>query len=293
VKQRKVSYEVESFEIHDLYSAYLPMCQRVALGELPISADLYEHDLNSPCVLFIPGIGTYSEYYCEFLAKLSASGLNVLGVDLRGHGYSGGERGSYQVQGVVADLRLAIDFLSQRYNDQIGVIGSSIGSRLGLALAEGDSRVRSLLCHTLFISEYPPDLWHWAGWQSLAYTAFWMPGFKIDIRSFIDIEGLLEDFPLGRYALTDERMVWSYTASTLHSIFSSTSRIMRHELGLPASVIIGEHDRIIRCDYVRDLLRRATQDFELRVVAGGGHMLPLAESDRMVEESRKWFSQTL
>lgn len=78
-------------------------------------------------------------------------------------------------------------YLPQRFHDQIGVIGSSIGSRLGLAQAEDESRVRSLLCHTLFISEYRPDPWHWVGSQRLVYTVFWMPEFKIGIPGFIGI----------------------------------------------------------------------------------------------------------
>lgn len=269
------------------------MCERINLGKLPISARLYESDTIAPCILFIPGIGIYADYYCDFLAKLSAAGFNVLGVDLRGHGYSGGDRGYYQVKEVVADLRLAVDYLSQRYHSRIGLIGSSIGSRLSLALAEDDSRVRSLLCHTLFLSEYPPDLWHWMGWQGLAYTAFWMPEIKIDIRSFIDIEALLEDFPLGRHALSDDRMVWSYPASTLHSVYSSTSRIMQQELGIPACVVIGEEDKVIRCEYIRDLLARTAQKIELVIVESEGHMLPLTNSERMADEASKWFTRTL
>ena len=275
------------------FKTYLPQCKRISLVDLPISADLYEHGGKAPCVLFIPGMGTYSEYYCEYFSKLSNQGFNVLSVDLRGHGYSAGPRGYYQLEEAVADLQLGLDYLSDRYHGRIGVVGCSLGSRLGLALAEADDRVQSLLCHTLFLSEVPPDIWHLIGWHNLAYTAFWMPYFKVDIRGYINIDALMDEFPLGRYALSDERMVWSYPASTLHSIYSSTSKVMQHDLGIPATVLIGENDQVIRNDYIRDLVSRTTQAFEHVVVAGEGHMLPLSNSDRMVEETREWFGRTL
>jgi alpha-beta hydrolase superfamily lysophospholipase len=63
----------------------------VRIGTLPLHTELYScADETAPLLLFIPGIGTYSELYAELLSDLSAQGLNVVGVDLRGHGYSGG-----------------------------------------------------------------------------------------------------------------------------------------------------------------------------------------------------------
>ena len=280
-------------QIQAHFDAYLPHCRRISLGELPVSADLYEHNMNSPCIVFIPGIGTYSEYYCEYLFKLSLCGFNVLGIDPRGHGYSGGARGYYRIDEVVADFQLALDYLSEHYNGRIGVIGSSIGARLGLGLAEADHRVRSLLCHTLFLSEFPPDIWHQIGWQSVAFTAFWVPDFRIDLHSFIDIEGLMNEFPLGRYAMTDERMVWSYPVSTLKGLYSTPSKVVKQSLHIPACVLIGGEDKVIRPDYVRDLTAYTAQKFDVNEIPGAGHMLPLADSDRMADETRAWFDRTL
>jgi alpha-beta hydrolase superfamily lysophospholipase len=66
-------------------------------GEPPIHCELYEHHRTAPTVLFLPGLGTYSELYAELLAGVCDQGFNVVGVDPRGHGYSGGERGFYSI----------------------------------------------------------------------------------------------------------------------------------------------------------------------------------------------------
>ncbi len=282
-----------NLQIKTHFDTWLKPRQRISLGDLPINADLYEHSADAPCILFLPGIGTYCEYYCEFLARLSAAGFNVLGVDVRGHGYSGGARGIYRIEEVIEDLQHAIDFLEERYRQRIGVIGCSIGARLGLALAEADCRVSSLLCHTLFLAELPPDIWHLFGWQSLAVSAFWLPDLQIDIRHFIDTRSLIDECPMGRYALTDQRMVWSYSMATLHSVFSFGSSVMREQLGIPTAVLIGEKDPVIRPGYVQDLIARAVQKFDYIEVAGAGHMLPLANAERMVEKTAKWFGPTL
>ncbi len=51
-------------------------------------------DETAPLLLFIPGIGMF-ELYAELLSIFPLWGLNVVGVDLRGH-LLGGERGCTQ-----------------------------------------------------------------------------------------------------------------------------------------------------------------------------------------------------
>lgn len=65
-----------------------------AIGEKAVHCELYEHAVDAPTILFLPGIGTYSELYAEMLGLLSMQGYNVVGIDPIGHGYSGGSRGS-------------------------------------------------------------------------------------------------------------------------------------------------------------------------------------------------------
>jgi pimeloyl-ACP methyl ester carboxylesterase len=272
---------------------YLARRELVSLGPLPLHGELYEYATDAPCVLFIPGIGTYSELYAESLAKLSDCGFNVLSVDLRGHGYSGGARGDYRIAEVVIDLKMALDYLDNRFGTPTGVLGCSIGSRLGLALSEADNRVRALLCHTLFVAELPPDLLHWWGWNSLAMTALWWPTMPVDFRTFIDLAQLLQHHPMGQFASSDERMVWHYPVSTLHSVFSEPTRVVSEPLGIPAAILIGAQDQVIQPAYARSLVKRLKQPFEYIEIADAGHMLPLENIEGWVSQCAKWLARTL
>lgn len=289
------------FNLHDRSSSfehlgltpYLARREIIRLGDLPLHLELYHYVTGAPCILFLPGIGTYSELYCESLAKLSSSGFNVLSVDLRGHGYSGGQRGDYRVKQVVADLQQVLDLLEQRYGSPIGVLGCSIGSRLGLALAEADNRVKALLCHTLFIAERPLDFWHWWGWKNLAMLSLWWPQMPIDFRTFINIQQILEQNPVGQYAIYDDKMVWHYTAATLHSIFSEPCLVLSQPIEARCALLIGEQDAIIPTRYAKALAQGLAQPFEYIELAGAGHMLPFERLDEWVSQCSEWFNRSL
>ncbi len=263
----------------------------VKSGDLPIHCELYSHDPAAPTLIFIPGIGTYSELYCELLARLSDEGFNLIAVDLRGHGYSGGNRGCYTVDEVIADIQQVMDYLEQHFSGPIGIFGCSIGARLGLAVAEQDPRVRALLCHTLFLAELPPDIWHSIGWSTLGFSSIFTPGAKVNFRTFIDVENLLKYNPLGQLADKDPLLVWDYPIYTLNSVYSRASNILKKPLDIPAAIIIGSEDDVIRPGYVRQLIRRSPHPFDFIEIAGGSHMLPFDHIDDTLEASSNWFKR--
>lgn len=270
---------------------YLSRRRPLQLGELPLHCELYYTDTEAPTLIFLPGIGTYSELYCETLAKLCDRGYNLIGVDLRGHGYSGGPRGHYRVEQVIADVGEVIDYLEQQFNGPLGIFGCSLGARLGLAVAEADPRVRALLCHTLFLAELPPDLWHSLGWSWLGVSSLFMPSLKVSFRQFVNIEDMLTHNPMGRYANQDDRLVWDYPLSTLKSVYNYPSRILQEALNIPSAILIGERDEVIPIDYTRALIRRSDQPFELIEIPGAAHMLPFEHIDETVEAAAHWFDR--
>jgi len=71
---------------------YLAKRETFHVGELPVHCEIYEHCVDSPVLLFLPGIGTYAELYAQMLCSLPQQGFNVVATDPQGHGYSGGER---------------------------------------------------------------------------------------------------------------------------------------------------------------------------------------------------------
>jgi len=269
-------------------SRYLEKRRILEVGDLPIHCELYESRPEDPVVLFVPGIGTYSEMYCEFLHELSRERLNVVGVDVRGHGRSGGPRGLYRVEEVARDLSEVITRLEQDFVGPFAVFGSSIGSVLGLACAEKDERVRALLCHTLFITECPPDLLHLIGWNWVAWSRTLVPHVKLNLRSFLDISRLLQGNHLGQFARYDDLIVWDYPVETLASLYTRRTRAYTEELGFRGGVIIGDSDEIIDLSYERFVVRRMRHPFDLILIPGGRHMLPFDRPDAMIRAAGRW-----
>ena len=267
---------------------YLENRTCVDLGDLPVHCELYPSSPKDPVILFIPGIGTYSEIYTEFLSRFSQQGYNLISVDLRGHGYSGGSRGEYTVEEVIEDLGLVLDYADENFAGPVIVFGCSIGARLGLALAEADQRVKALICHTLFISESPPDVMHSLGWNWLSISSMWMPSLKTDFRNFIDVNDLLENNPMGQYADKDDLMVWEYSVKTLNSVFSYPSNILKQSLNIPSMILVGEKDDVITPDYIGSLIKESKHPFDLKEIPGAAHMLPFDHIEECIIECNQW-----
>ncbi len=270
---------------------FIERCEQIDLGELPIHCEIYRFDPSAPTIIFLPGIGTYSQLYCELLARMSDQGFNMVAVDLRGHGLSGGDRGGYRVAEVIDDIKQVIDYLEQDFSGPIGLYGCSIGSRLALAVAEEEPRIQALLCHTLFLSEVPPDIWHSLGWNSLSFSNLFTPYLKVNMRTFVDIDSLLAHNPMGKYADQDPLLVWDYPIYTLHSVYNYPSKILKQELNIPSAIIIGSKDDVLNTSYTEKIVDKSMQPFELIVIEDGSHMLPFDHIDDTLAASCQWFDQ--
>jgi len=86
----------------------------------------------------MPGTSAYALIYGEFLKALADRGYNVVGFDPRGHGRSGGERGSYTIPELVSDMKAAVEYAQKRFGDPIVVAGSSQGGSLQQVLLDDE-----------------------------------------------------------------------------------------------------------------------------------------------------------
>ncbi|MCW9053930.1 MAG: lysophospholipase [Motiliproteus sp.] len=270
---------------------FLKRCEIFELGDLPLHCEIYHHHPNAPTIIFLPGIGTYSQLYCELLSRMSDQGFNMIAVDIRGHGFSGGERGGYTVPQIVEDIQGLLDHLQDHYSGPFGLFGCSIGSKLALSIAEQDPRIDALLCHTLFLAEIPPDIWHSMGWSGLYFSNLFTPNLKVNLRSFVDIDTLLQYNPMEKYADQDPLLVWDYPVYTLHSVYSYSSKILKESLQRPCAIIIGSKDDVLTPGYTRRLIERSKQHFDLIEIEDGSHMLPFDHIDDTLQASSEWFHQ--
>lgn len=262
-------------------------------GEVPVRCELYRHSPDAPLVLFLPGLGTYVELYAELLSQLSHRGFNVVGVDPRGHGYSGGDRGFYRVEDLVADLQIVLDHLAPEFSGPKAVFGYSGGAITALALAERDPRIDAVLCGTLLLSEIEPDLLHGIGWHWTRASAWFFPRMRLPLRQVVDFEALLDGHPAGPLINRDPLLIVEYPLATLASLFSQPSSILHRSFPFSLGILQGEHDEVLDADYANRVANRACQPVDLMLVPGEGHMLPWDNPVAMAEYAGTWLKQVL
>lgn len=258
-----------------------------------IHCELYHHSDEAPVILFLPGIGTYCELYAELLSGVCDQGFNVVGIDLRGHGYSAGIRGDYRVDQVIEDITAVIDHLSPQYSGSVGIYGYSIGGLLAVAAAERDDRIDSVLCGTLLLTEIAPDLIHQFGWTMTWSSALFFPQMKVPMKTFIDYEQLLAGHPAAAEISNDPRIVYDYPLGTLASLFTHSSGVMKNCYQFKAAIIHGEHDEVLPLSYSREVIKAMKHPFELIELEGEGHMIPWDNPDLLISEVSQWFTKTL
>jgi alpha-beta hydrolase superfamily lysophospholipase len=262
--------------------------EQIALGDLPLHLDVYRAAKKDPVILFFPGIGTYSEIYCEFLYSLSRKGYNVIGMDPRGHGYSGGERGLYSVKDTEKDIAQVVRYIKEIFHDNIILLGISIGAPVLLNYAEKDTSIKKVICHTLFLTEFPPDFFHAWGWTTLKFSSIFWPYLKVNLKSFIDIDSLMRSHIYGELVEYDELFVWEYSIRTLADLYTRKSRIVHEKLQFDLAVIMGENDEVLKPDYVRDFLGKIVHPSEFFMIPHGTHMLPFNHITELNDLIHKW-----
>lgn len=260
----------------------------VSVGNLPLHTEYYHHDAEAPLLLFLPGIGTYAELYAELLSGLCEQGFNVVGVDLRGHGYSGGPRGLYTVDQVVADCRDVINHYRQTVRGPVYIYGYSIGALLAVAAAEQDPRIEAVVCGTLLVPDVAPDMMHQLGWSWIWGSALLMPGMPLPMKSFIDYDRLLAGHPAGEEINADPRIVFDYPLKTLSSLFTHSLGVLREQYGFRGLIVHGDRDEVLPLSYSTRVQEALAHPFRLQPVADEGHMLPWDNPAELVRIISDW-----
>ena len=148
-----------------LLLASIPLClaggERVTFSTddgLQIVADFYAVDGDAPTVICLPMFGGLRAAYEPLAAALNEAGIQMLALDLRGHGESA-PAVAEQIEGrklepfleMHRDVAAAVDFLGSRGADtsRISLIGGSIGGSVSVdCIVRDPSAFRSLVLLT-------------------------------------------------------------------------------------------------------------------------------------------------
>ncbi|MDH6522278.1 alpha/beta fold hydrolase [Streptomyces sp. SAI-090] len=262
-------------------------------GELDLYGRLWHCDDSAPTLLLLSGVGFHTFEYEPLAKDLAAQGFNCLSFDFRGHGRSGGRRGRWVLDELVADSRHAIDFACERYRGPIGLFGNSLGAMVAIPTGSRDDRVLGVAAANCpaRIADFLLTRPRRALFTVAKVVAPLLP-MRISLNHFYSYEQLIEDRswvstfesdPLIR----DARRLSIATYSTLLEHWNGCSSV--GDLHKPLLLIQGANDQMQPPEQSR-LLFDAANDPKRYEVIDTGHLPHLEIPGTLAELLAAWWS---
>lgn len=257
-------------------------------------------------VVFVPGIAGNAEVYAscvpgaDLFPALAAEGLNVVAVDLQGHGRSEGRRGHLPFREALENIEDAVGYALARFGEPVGLIGSSLGGILSLYAGIEDQRIAAILCHnTIDLRDISPLGRRWRqklvislGAQIRAGAAR-TPLLRVPVRALISPADVFEDPANVRRWMRTRGTVWWYTLASVASIFfTPEDKPAVEALDVPLLVATGDEDSIFPVGAQRSIVDRVEGPSELWVLRGAGHAVPLEHLRAFASRAGEWFRKT-
>jgi alpha-beta hydrolase superfamily lysophospholipase len=245
----------------------------------------------------VHGFAEHVGRYAHVFAHLGARGFAAAGLDLRGHGRSGGPRGHVgHVDEYVGDVAALAAAAAARWPRAPRlVLGHSMGGlvTLGYLLRHGDDvRAAAITCPALRVppgSGAPP----WMRWlaRQLGLVAPRL-GFTADL----DATALSRDPAVGRAYLADPLVHRRATAGFVRALEGAQARLMLEaaRIRTPLLVLQGEADRIVDPAAARELGARLGDGHQIVMLPGYYHELlnePDAERAEVLERVAAWLGR--
>jgi len=259
--------------------------------ELKLHLAVFESDEKNPCVVFIHGMGLHAMFFSGFLSKLCDEDFNVFGLDIQGHGRSGGERGHFTMQEATENTSSVVGYITKNYNKQVGVMGISLGGMISFYSVANDPRIFSAVCCGIAHPGIP--LRSSTTRLLLAMAAKLMPKKRLSLLKIVPLEKVTQDPDLQNVIMTDELVVPEYTFKTVASFMQIQPKIPFDRIKTPIMIMVGEKEDIIPPKYCKKVYDILTAEKKLVVVPDAGHMLFLEYVPQTLPLVTDWFSKTL
>jgi len=228
-------------------------------------------------VIFVGGLSNHALGSASFERALSDRGWNVVGVDLRGHGRSGGRRGDFTIPMVVEDLACAAAYARDRFGGEIALMGSSLGGFYALCGANAIDGITCAVSHWIYLPSVPITKKDARMRPVALLLDRLVPSARLPTKQVANWDGVCEDPELRQRCYDDPLMAWKYTARALASGFRYDPARPLTDLRVPQLVLIGEHDTMTPMPYTRSIYDQLRGDKEWVVIPGAGHMGGLVE----------------
>ncbi len=276
-------------------------CEEIRWNDLAVNLEVYSSKPTDPVVIFHGGMANYARFYYLFLAKLSERGFNVIAVDRPGHGFSEGVRGDCRVEDMKSLLPQVLEFARERFNDRIGMMGTSLGGITTFYLLPDLEGLRSALCHNwLYPGELADPSKALLG-RFLKLLNMVRPMSPVPVRKLMDVEKVRElsenpfivDYFLG--INQDPLYCESLSLRSVVSYFGGyRPEKSYHEVDIPVMGLISEKEKVLPLETSKEWWKRAGfPENRLHVIPEAKHMIFHDRIGPCVEMVSQWFAQTL
>ena len=232
-------------------------------------------------VLVVHGLFEHSRRYGELAVTLGRAGFATYGLDLRGHGASGGRRGHVRRFGqFLEDVDRFIAHVAASLPDRIPrfLLAHSMGGLIGIRyLEERSSELAGAVITAPWLAlAEPPPPWQLALLRTLSRAAPIVP-----IPSGIDAEVLSHD-PERVADYRDDPVIYSTATPRLliEALDAGDEAVRRKErIDVPVLFVLAGDDRVVATDRALALARSLTGDVTIDVRDGYYHEV-LQETER-------------
>jgi alpha-beta hydrolase superfamily lysophospholipase len=270
---------------------------------LRLHLDVLAGEADAPTAIVLPGTGVYAGLLMGLMAVLNEAGLNVVGLDFRGHGQSEGRRGSYTIAEMVRDVSAVVTYAVERFGPKIGATGVSQGGLVTLYAGAADERIGSIAPFNIAILDEPqvfeisraPALFRTLH-PVLSLLAGVVPELPVSVWSY------LNPADLGRSATFDSvegffrrdpLTIDKISLKAMASLASTPLACPLEDVTTPTLVLQAERDALFRLDYIKGLYGRMTCRKEFAVVSDCNHMQIYERAEDWGPQVARWFYDTL
>jgi len=235
---------------------------------------------SNKAVLILHGITAYSGPYELFGKAISKAGFTAVGLDLRGHGLSDGNRGDYpSKERLISDLVETIAYLRKQYSTLL-IFGHSLGV-LNALIAKKNSteKIDGLILLSAGITINPGVYKSPSILQKLKilFSAIFRPS-----------KPVINYYREGISGLDDPLFNFNYTLRFMRLV-SFQNLDFSEEIECPIILGVGEHDEIFSVESAQSLLDEIpSKDKTFFIMLGAKHAVEFTEE--MFKEIKSWLS---
>jgi len=216
----------------------------------------YVPGTNSSGIVLVHGVYANRAENIDHAQILAQAGYHLLLIDLRGHGYSGGDIWTYGYYEFL-DVKASVDYLlSLPQVRQVGALGNSMGGAVVVRAAANDNRIKAIVIQSSF--------------SSLVEA----------VDDSFDQLAMLPKQPFAPLFILFAELLTGVEISQINSM-----RDLAQMSARPVFIIHRSNDNLFPPSHAKRMYAHAQQPKELWIVKGSGHNSPMVGNE--VEYQRR------